>query len=491
MKRFLTLCCFLSAISHSGAQFSVQYNPALQPENNMQYFTPSGNLFVGDCIPFFHNNTYYLYWLVDSAHHRALNGLGGHQWVLSTSKDLKKWKHYPVVLGIDEEWEKSICTGSVVYTNNKFYAYYATRLINNEGKVNERLSYAVSNDGITFKKQKPNPFYMSAPGYSEKDFRDPKVIVDSSGVFHLFVSSKKNNSLMQVADGALVHLTSKDLKKWEVKEPLLTGQQSVPECPDHFYWNGWYYLVYGHSGNTFYVKSRNPYGPWQEPQYQTLNEDWSNVAKTAEFANGRRIAAAWIPSRRDNKDNEREIFGGSAVFREVVQHEDGTLGTKFPSEMIPATSASLPLKLIHDSMTTTPDPENYLISAPNGVGAGYFENIPVNCRITLEIEPLGNNEEYGLYVRSNVKATGGYKLNFSSNNRTVTLANTSIYAVDGLNNNINIDIIMKNDIIDVCIDNRRCIVNRLPEQKGSMLWLFAKHGYVKFKSIKISPLLEN
>lgn len=489
MKRIFILACLSSVIYSSRSQFSVQYNPAVQPKNNLQYFTPAGNLFVGDCIPFFHNNTWYLYWLVDSAHHAALNGLGGHQWVLSTTKDLINWKHHPISLGIDEEWEKSICTGSVVFANNRFYAYYATRLINNEGKVNEKLSYAISNDGVKFIKQKPNPFYTSAPGYSQKDFRDPKVIVDSNGIFHLFVSSKKDSSLMQGADGALVHLTSKDLKKWEVKEPILTGQRSVPECPDYFYWSGWYYLIYGHHGNTFYVKSRSPYGPWQEPKYQTLNEDWSNVAKTAEFTNGRRIAAAWIPSRKDNKDDGREIFGGSAVFREVVQHEDGTLGTKFPPEMIPSASAPLRLNFKHDSMTTMPDAESYLISAPNGIGAGYFESIPVNCRITAEIEPIGDNEEYGLYLRSNAKAAGGYRLNFSANNRVVTLATTSIHAVDNLNNTIKVDIIMKDDIIDVSVDNRRCIVNRLPEQKGKMLWLYAKHGYVKFKSIKVSPLL--
>ncbi len=96
-----------------------------------------------------------------------------------------------------------------------------------------------------------------------------------------------------------------------------------------------------------------------------------------------------------------------------------------------------------------------------------------------------------LYLRSGNKASVGYKLSFSANNHIVSLANTGIVAVDGLNNNIKVDIIMKNDIIDVCIDNRRCIVNRLPEQKGSFLWLYAKHGNVKFKSIKVSPITEN
>ena len=146
------------------------------------------------------------------------------------------------------------------------------------------------------------------------------------------------------------------------------------------------------------------------------------------------------------------------------------------------------LKLIYDSLTTVSSPGSYLNSSPGGVGAAHFENVPENSRITLEIEPLGDNEEYGLYLRANEKAAGGYRFILSQNDKTVALANTRITAVNGLNNTIRIDIIMKNDIIDICVDNRRCIVNRLSEQKGSFLWIYAKHGYVKFKSIEISPI---
>jgi sucrose-6-phosphate hydrolase SacC (GH32 family) len=204
---------FLFAISQQKGKsgFDLHYDPGTQPTNRMQYFKPGGNLFVGDCIPFYHDGTYYLYWLLDSGHHSALNGLGGHQWALSTSKDLKTWKHYPIVLGIDEAWEKSICTGSVVYYNKKFYAFYATRLITEDGQVNEKLSYAISDDGIHFKKQLPNPFYSFAPGYSKRNFRDPKVTVDSAGIFHLFVSGAADNGIGD-ARGAIVHLFSKDLK---------------------------------------------------------------------------------------------------------------------------------------------------------------------------------------------------------------------------------------------------------------------------------------
>ncbi len=488
MKKIIGLLLFIFFCFSSKSQLSVRYNPSVQPTNAMQYFRPVGNnLFVGDCIPFYHDGTYYLYWLIDSAHHHALNGLGGHQWVLSTTKDLKTWTNHPIVLGIDEEWEKSICTGSVVYTNNKFYAFYATRLIN-DGKVNEQLSYAISDDGIHFVKQKPNPFYTSAPGYSKRNFRDPKVFVDSSGTFHLFVSSNKDSSFLQDFDGALVHLTSKDLKNWQVGKPVLTGQNSTPECPDYFLWNGWYYLIYGDNGNTFYVKSKSAYGPWQQPPYQALNEDWANVVKTAQFGANRRIAAAWIPSRLDDKDDNREVFGGNTVFREVVQEKDGTLSTRFPSEMLPKSTRQVPLHMTHDSLVTKANDENFSINSPNGVGAVHYENIPANCRITLQINPKSSNEDYGLILRSDDKGSNGYKLLFSANDAKVSLGNTSITGVSGLDHSIQVDIVMKGDIIDVCIDNKRCIVNRVIEHKGTNLWMYAKHGNVDFKSIKISEI---
>ena len=488
MKQNFCLAVLLLFSLFSSAQLSVRYNPAVQPTNSMQYFKPVGNnLFVGDCIPFYHDGTYYLYWLLDSAHHHALNGLGGHQWALSTSKDLKTWTNYPIVLGIDEEWEKSICTGSVVYANNKFYAFYATRLIN-DGKVNEQLSYAISNDGIHFEKQKPNPFYTSAPGYSKRDFRDPKVFVDASGIFHLFVASKLDSSFLQNYNGALVHLTSKDLKNWEVQKPVLTGQNSVPECPDYFLWNGWYYLVYGDNGNTFYVKSKSPYGPWEQPPYQALNEDWANVVKTAQFGENRRIAAAWIPSRFENKDNNGEIFGGNTVFREVIQAKDGTLETKFPPEMIPKAIRATPAKLSADSFTTKKSEESFTITSTNGVGAARYKNIPLNCRITLQISPKTAFENYGLILRADNRGANGYNLLFSANDSKVSLGNTSITGVAQLDKPIQVDIVMKDSIIDVCIDNRRCIVNRVIEHQGNNIWLYAKHGTVDFSSIKISEI---
>jgi hypothetical protein len=489
MRKVTCLCLLAMVCRLAKAQIGVRYDPSVQPTGNMQYFKPVGVLSVGDCMPFYHDGTFYEYWLLDSLHGENLHGLGGHQWVLSTSTDLQKWIQHPIALGIDEPWEKSICTGSVVFYRGKYYAFYATRLINN-GNVNEQLSYAISDDGVHYEKQKPNPFYTSAPGYSKRDFRDPKVFVDDDGTFHLFVASDQQDPVLDHAAGCLVHLSSKDLKTWTVHDPILTGQPSTPECPDYFHWNGWYYLVYSDNSNTYYVKSRSPYGPWEEPGDQALNEDWANVVKTAAFKDNRRIASAWIPARFDNKDNEHEIFGGNMLFREVLQEPDGTLETRFPVEMIPSSGAELSLKISPDLHTTVNGDKALVIRAPGGVGAGHIAGVPPHYRITFTVEPTGANEAFGLYVKSDSNASQGYRLNFSAQDQTVSLGNTGIRAVKGLNGPIKVDMIVEEDIIDVCVDGRRCIVNRTPESKGNFLWFYAKHGTVTFSSISIRPLIQ-
>jgi len=303
----------------------------------------------------------------------------------------------------------------------------------------------------------------------------------------MFISSYSSDPELQKFGGCLAHLFSTDLKNWELKEPVLTGQTGTPECPDYFFWNGWYYLIYS-SGGTYYVKSKNPFGPWEYPGFQPLKEPFANVPKTAEFKDGRRISAAWIPSREDNKDDGRSRFGGNIVMRELVQEKDGTLGTSFVPELIQATSETGWISLVHDKTTSSGNLEKLQINSPDGIGFARIDSVPYNCRITLEMEPISNNEEYGLFIRSNEKAAGGYRLAFSPNRGIVQLGNVAIEAVDGLRGKNSVEIIMKEDIIDVCVNNRRCIVNRCPGQKGAKLLLYVKQGKVNFNRIKVYEL---
>ncbi|HXF64536.1 MAG TPA: hypothetical protein VNK95_23095, partial [Caldilineaceae bacterium] len=113
----------------------------------MQYFKPAGgSFFVGDCMPFYHNGIFHLYYLLDENHHQALNGLGGHQWAHASSPDLVHWTHHPLALPMTEPEEVSICTGSVFYHDGCYYGFHAVRRPDRS----QRLGLATSPDGIHF-----------------------------------------------------------------------------------------------------------------------------------------------------------------------------------------------------------------------------------------------------------------------------------------------------------------------------------------------------
>ena len=110
----------------------------------MQYYKPDDpQLWVGDCMPFYHAGLFHFYYLLDEGHHQALGGLGGHQWAHATSPDLVTWTHHPLALPITQAGEVSICTGSVFHHGDTFYAFHAVR----RPDWTQRLGIATSADG--------------------------------------------------------------------------------------------------------------------------------------------------------------------------------------------------------------------------------------------------------------------------------------------------------------------------------------------------------
>ena len=62
--------------------------------------------------------------------------------------------------------------------------------------------------------------------------------------------------------------------------------------------------------------------------------------------------------------------------------------------------------------------------------------------------------------------------------------------VEGLDKPFTIDMITKDRILDVCIDNRRTFIARRHGLGGKRLFFFAQGGEVVFKQIEIRPLLD-
>ena len=175
------------------------------------------------------------------------------------------------------------------------------------------------------------------------------------------------------------------------------------------------------------------------------------------------------------------------MFRELVQHEDGTLGTKFPPEMIPASGETIN---IDDSIR---------VDASDGFEFRTLENISANVRVTLRVK--GSAQYFGLCFRGQGEYENGCELRFEPDSQRAQYGFPCdggmsaesighIEGVAGMDQPFTLDVIVKDDFVDACIDNRRTLIRRCREiSEGDRLFFFAKNGEVTFDSIQVRPLL--
>ena len=449
----------------------------------MQYFKPDGDFFVGDCMPFYHAGTFRLFYLLDENHHGALGGLGGHQWTQASSQDLIYWDHHPLAIPLTDDREGSICTGSVFFHDDTYYGFYATRMRDRT----QHLSLATSRDGVRFEKTAPNPFASPPAGYDPLHYRDPVVFQDGDGFFHMLVTARLEDGPIADRGGCLAHLVSTDLKQWENRGPFIVpGLPGTPECPDYFAWNGWYYLVFSNGGVARYRISRQPFGPWLRPKIDTLDGPAARVMKTAPFADDRRLGVAWIGTRRGDKDDGPFQFGGNAVFRELVQHADGSLGAKFPDEMLPSGESLSDLCLFPLSADARIEGRRIHIAARHGLAAAACAGIPRNARLTIRVSPQPSSLDFGIRLRTADAFDTGYDLHFSPFDGTARLHDQWLFGVEGLDRPFTLEIILREDIIDVCIDSRRTLIDRCPEQHGDRILFYGQDSDVVFEGVEIA-----
>ena len=439
----------------------------------LQYFKPHNRFNVGDTLPFFHDGVFHFYYLLDRGHHTAKGGYGAHQWAHASSQDLVRWVHHPIAVPITDEREGSICTGSVYLHAGTWYAFYASRIVER----GEHLSLAKGSDGIHFTKVEPNPFLSPGPRYVN-GFRDPHVLRDPrTGLFHLIVSTM----LREEKRGCLAHYTSPDpgdLSSWKEAEPFHVEGQEVLECPDHFEWNGWWYLVFSMGGVARYRMSRDPLGPWKRPAMEVFDGPAARVAKTAAFTGNRRLATAFVTNAR---------YAGRAVFRELLQEEDGTLWTKFPPEMTPRTGDPLPLTLEPGGQGEG-DGRQVTVRSQGDTGSARLTALPPNVRLVLRVRPEAGTASFGLCLRSS-RGREGYQLRILPASRRVeVVGGGGIDGVDGLDRPFSLEVIALGEVLDVCVDGKRTLVNTVPALDGRGLVLVAEKGGCTFEEIEARSL---
>ena len=291
---------------------------------------PGNGVFAGDCMPFVYEDRFHLLYLYDRHHHRSKWGKGAHQWAHLSSPDLLHFDRHPMAVRITEPEEASICTGSWIFLNGRHYLYYTVRTMDGSPAPVRR---SVSDDGIRFEKDPAFSFSLSER-YTAASARDPKLVQAPDGSVHMLVTTRLKSSGL----GCLVHLTSADGEHFtECGELLVSENEDEPECADHFYYGGYWYLVYSLRLKAHYLVSRSPFTGFccpgeaaaADPEDTVIDAPsrgpvipCSSVPKAAVFR-GRLLFTGF---------HGIDGYAGSVRLMEAFPEEDGTLRFAEPPE---------------------------------------------------------------------------------------------------------------------------------------------------------------
>jgi hypothetical protein len=69
------------------------------------------------------------------------------------------------------------------------------------------------------------------------------------------------------------------------------------------------------------------------------------------------------------------------------------------------------------------------------------------------------------------------------------LFDAAIAPVTGLDAPFTLEIILKEDLIDLCLNERYCLINRCPETNGELLTFFCHAGSLLLEEITVRPLV--
>jgi hypothetical protein len=462
--------------------------------SQLQDWRPRGyNLFVGDCMTFSHDGVFHVFYLLNRKHGIAKWGMGACSWAHISTRDLVHWHEEPVAIPMTLQTENSLGTGYIIFHHGTYYAYYVQHgrrcLYKDAPYLGDNVFVATSNDCVHFTKNlKP----VACPQYNGVGDINPIVFADASDQhFFMNLAGRKN-------------YTSDDLLHWtETPVPSLTNNWM---CPSVFEWNHWHY----YAGCGYYHMAQQPpeIAKWIDPSYQGL-QDGLIVPMVAKFKDNRYILVGTTP---DGGNYAHEM-----AFRELVQEKDGTLGEKWPAEMIPKTGAPLDLACKPVSGDVTTGAHRVRLSSAAGTAAAMLTDVPQNVRITVRVIPSPGIQSFGLFCRAEGNIPNGSEIRFEPAASTVKGGTgipdspinkweqgiAKLAGVQGLDHPFTLDIIVKDNLIDFCVDNRRTgifPVNRdgdpfyiLELKRGrikSHLFFYANHGEVTFDNIQVRPLAE-
>jgi hypothetical protein len=175
--------------------------------------------------------------------------------------------------------------------------------------------------------------------------------------------------------------------------------------------------------------------------------------------------------------------------------------------MIPASGAPVRLSPGEQRANVSMSSNNLHVISKDGFEFGTLVGIPQDVRITFRVNPQAGANSFGICVRGEGAWERGCELRFFPGARRVQYGSAisggrvpdlkrngygsdfGIAGVDGLNEPFTVDMIVRDDFVDTCIDQRRTIITKRTDRPGGdRIFFFVDRGDVSFEDIVIRPL---
>lgn len=379
------------------------------------FFRPGRNA-AADFIPFYWKGDYHLFYLEAD---RTGSAPEGTPWNHIVTRDFVNFEDWGEALprGAADRQDLYAFTGSVVERQGTFHIFYTGHNPHfvKQGKPQEAILRATSDDLRTWTRD-PR-FSLPAPvaqGYEPDDWRDPYVFYNAAaGEYWMLLAARRPNAAPKRRQGLVALLTSDDLTKWELRDPLWAPDEYFThECPDLFSIGPWWYLVYSTFSDRFathYRLASSARGPWVAADNDAFDGRAYYAAKTA-GDDRHRYVFGWLPDRQNESDEGGWMWGGNLVVHEIVAHPSGPLSVRAPETVREAFSAEVPLTpqavlgpwFFHDRNCSVDSGSRFSVAT---LGA-----MPDECLTELEVSFSPGTQALGLLLRASDDLTKYYQV---------------------------------------------------------------------------------
>ena len=464
---------------------------------------------VGDTIPFAYDGKFYIFYLHDERKGKTQDEYGYRtSWNLLITEDGVNIKDCGIVLPVGEyeDADYACYTGSVIEGNDgKFHMFYTAQNNYNpkyhrDGRPLQYVAHAVSEDLMHWEKLPELTFGADESMYEPFDWRDPYVFFNEEEKCFDMLLAARLKGASEKNGGCVGLCRSYDLINWKAMSPFYNPKSYMThECPDLFKMGNKWYLIYSTFSEKFvthYRMADSLKGPWVAPIEDTFDGRAFYAAKTAK-AREKRVAFAWVPTKRDDSDFGQYEWGGDFIAHEINQKENGNLCVKPVSGIFNVFGNEI------KSADINP------IEIQNNEGESFYVIGEMNstCMIEAKIEYDGNTRSFGIGLRQDNSFSNGYYLRFEPfYNRVVAdmwprcIQGVNQWYVDGdkpfmvelerpfdyrslENNKVDIRVIADDTILCLYVNNSMALTMRAYNNERPFWGFFVNDGSIKVSDI--------